>query len=116
MEGQAAAEIKLPIADGRLVARASALRAIDRARGDVDRMLVTLDVETPTDVAAVEYLMNYRLSPLQREIALFAMLGGERSDCAREFGVSQEALKKHLRAIFDATGSAKWADLTAVSV
>ena len=44
------------------------------------------------------------------------MQGGEQSDYAMEFGISQEALKKHLRAIFDATGIAKWADLTAVSL
>jgi DNA-binding CsgD family transcriptional regulator len=78
--------------------------------------MVTLDVETPTDVAAVEYLMTFRLSPLQREIALFAMLGGERSECATEFGVSSEALKKHLRAIFDATGTVKWPDLAALPI
>jgi DNA-binding CsgD family transcriptional regulator len=116
MEGQATAEIRLPVADGRLVARGSLIRTIDKAQIDSGQMLVTLDVETPTDVAAVEYLMTFRLSPLQREIALFAMLGGERSECATEFGVSSEALKKHLRAIFDATGTVKWPDLAALPI
>jgi hypothetical protein len=39
------------------------------------------------------------------------MLGGQRADCHERFGVSTEALKKHLRTIFEATGAANWLEL-----
>jgi hypothetical protein len=78
------AEIRLPIADGRLIARASPMRAIENDRGTASRMLVILDVEVAFDVTAVEYLMRFSLV---------------------------EALKKHLRAIFDALDVSKWTDL-----
>jgi DNA-binding CsgD family transcriptional regulator len=55
--------------------------------------------------------MGLDLTPMQREVAAFAFNGGERKDCADALRVSPEALKKHLRAVFDATGSSRWNDL-----
>ena len=46
-----------------------------------------------------------------KQIALFAAQGGLRADCEERFGVSQEALKKHLSTIYDATGVPGWTGL-----
>ncbi len=108
------ATIDLPVANGRLVARASRTRAVGGANADTAMMYVSLHREVAQNVLAVEHLMALPLTPFQREIALFAMTGGARGDCGTEFGVSDEALKKHLRAIFAATGTTRWADLSAM--
>jgi DNA-binding CsgD family transcriptional regulator len=108
------AEIRIPIANGRLVARASRTRIIEGAGSDQAMMHVALGRETPRNVIAVEHVMALPLTPLQREIALFGMTGGARGDCGAEFGVSREALKKHLRAIYSATGTERWVDLAAI--
>lgn len=44
-------------------------------------------------------------------IALHAMQGGKRADCEDSFGVSPEALKKHLWTVYDRTGTASWLEL-----
>ena len=103
-----AAVMHLPVANGRLVARASRTRLVN---AEQSLMYVALHREVARNVLAVEYVMRLPLTALQREIALFAMTGGQRSDCAAEFGVSDEALKKHLRPIFSATATGRWADL-----
>jgi hypothetical protein len=109
--GSEAATLNLPVANGRLVARASRTRMIATDNADGAMMHVALHLETAANVLAVEYVMRLTLTPLQREIALFAITGGQRADCPTEFGVSEEALKKHLRPIFAATGAARWVDL-----
>lgn len=102
------AALHLPIANGRLVARASLTRMVSDGQ---TMMYVALQRENADNVLAVEYVMALPLTALQREIALFAMTGGARADCPAEFGVSDEALKKHLRPILQATGTSRWADL-----
>jgi hypothetical protein len=108
------ATLHLPVANGRLVARASQTRTIAPDGNDGAMMHVSLHLEAATNALAVEYVMRLAVTPLQREIALFALTGGMRTDCPSEFGVSDEALKKHLRPVFEATGTARWADLAAL--
>lgn len=104
------ATLEIPVANGRLVARANMIRA--RAPElDGDRIAVWLSLEVPLAVQAIERLMPLSLTPLQREIALFAARGKPRTECEAEFGVSDEALKKHLRAIYDVTCASRWGDL-----
>lgn len=67
--------------------------------------------ELAEDVLRVDRVSALPLTPLQRRIALFTMGGGERAECGARFGVSAEALKKHLRAIYDASGAANWLEL-----
>jgi hypothetical protein len=108
--------LHLPVANGRLVARASRTRTISTDSGDGAMMHVALHLEAATNALAVEYVMRIAVTPLQREIALFALTGGTRADCLTEFAVSDEALKKHLRPIFDTTSTARWADLATLSL
>lgn len=105
------ATLHLPIANGRLVARASPTRVVRGYGGGGALMHVALTREVARNALAVEYLMTRPLTPLQREIALYAMTGGRRGDSEAEFGVSDEALKKHLRAIFAVTAANRWIDL-----
>ncbi|MBT2186875.1 hypothetical protein [Sphingobium nicotianae] len=106
------ATIHLPVPDGRLVAEASEMRLIEASGADSPRgLFVKLGIEVAAEVRAVHYLTGLPLTPLQRRIALFAMLGGHRADCHDHFSVSGEALKKHLRAVFEATGAANWLEL-----
>lgn len=107
----APAELRLPVIDGRLVVRASPSRRIAPEGEDELQMFVSVDREAAVDVLAVEALAALPLTFLQKEIALFAAQGGLRADCEARFGVSQEALKKHLGAIYDITGVASWAGL-----
>ncbi|MBS3927428.1 MAG: hypothetical protein KGZ55_01835 [Sphingomonadaceae bacterium] len=48
---------------------------------------------------------------MQERIALHAMQGGKRADCEDRFGVSTEALKKHLRTVYERTGTSSWLEL-----
>jgi len=105
------AELRLPVIDGRLVVRASPSRQIVEGGDDRLQMFVSVDVEVAESVLAVEGLSALPLTLLQKQIALFGALGGLRADCEDRFGVSQEALKKHLRTIYDVTGVANWAGL-----
>lgn len=105
------AEMRLPVINGRLVVRASPSRQIAEDGDDRMQMFVSVDVEVAADVLAVERLSALPLTLLQKQIALFGAQGGLRADCEDRFGVSQEALKKHLRTIYDATGVANWTEL-----
>lgn len=78
---------------------------------DGDCIAIGLRLEVSLVVLAIEQLMLLSLTPLQREIALFAVRGKPRSECETEFGVSAEALKKHLRAIYGVTGVSRWSNL-----
>jgi hypothetical protein len=105
------AVLHVPVANGRLWARA-AYNLSAAGSAQIDTMLVVLSLERSLDVHAIEKLMELPLSPLQRELALFALRGGERVSCDEEFGVSPEALKKHSRAIYSALGVGRWADIS----
>jgi hypothetical protein len=69
------------------------------------QMLVCREIEIASAV------LEKKLTPLQREIALHALLGGERSECLRRFDVSKDALKLHVRAILKAFGAESWNEL-----
>lgn len=105
-------ELRLPAADGRLVARATPSRRLES--GEIE-MFVALAFEVAADVTAVEHLSAMPLTLLQKQIALFAAQGGMRPQCEERFGVSQEALKKHLRKIYGVAAVANWAGLCALS-
>lgn len=80
--------------------------------GQPGHLLVELALKRPRRIEVVRRVLSLQLSPLQREIALLAGLGHARADCVAQIGVSPEALKKHLRAIFFATGTHDWDSLT----
>ncbi len=110
------ATMHLPVANGRLVARASHTRMIAADSSEAAMMYVSLHLEAATNALVVDYVRGLAVTPFQREIALFAMTGGTRADCLAEFAVSDEALKKHLRPIFAATGTSRWVDLSALEL
>jgi len=114
MLGQGApAEMYLPVANGRLSVRASRSRRVG-VEGDGEaamQMFVSVDLETAVSLHVIEQLSALPLTFLQKEIALFAAPGGARSDCEDRFGVSQEALKKHLRTIYETAGVINWSGL-----
>jgi len=83
------------------------------ATNAVHQVLIALDFVQPAALHAARKVMALEVSPLQREIALMAGLGRERGDCPQTLGVSKEALKKHLRTIYAATGVGNWEDLSA---
>lgn len=106
------ARIDMPVADGRLVCDAVATRMLRGANdSDAPAILCLLRLEQAEDVIRVNRLMDLPLTPLQRQIALFAMQGGRRQDCNVRFSVSDEALKKHIRAILQALDCSRWSDL-----
>lgn len=107
----APAELRLPVIGGRLVVRASPSRQIVEDGDDRLQMFVSVDVEVAASVLVVEHLSALPLTLLQKRIALFGVQGGLRAECEERFGVSQEALKKHLRTIYEVTGAANWAEL-----
>lgn len=104
------AELDLPIANGRL--HLSASLGMMRSGSEPNRyLMVAIDRQEPLEVRAVAYLCALPLTFLQKQLALFAMQGGKRGDCEERFGVSSEALKKHLRAVYEATGAVGWSEL-----
>lgn len=107
----APAEMYLPVANGRLAVRATRSRRVGVDGDDPMQMFVSVDLEVAVSVLVIERLSALPLTFLQKEIALFGAQGGLRVDCENRFGVSQEALKKHLRTIYDITGAANWAGL-----
>lgn len=109
LDARTGRSLRLPIPGGALVASARALRA--PCGGTPGSVLVNLNLERPHRMEVVQRVLSLRLSPLQREIALLAGLGHPRSDCGPVIGVSAEALKKHLRAVFAATGASDWKSL-----
>jgi len=75
------------------------------------QVLLSLEIERPKRLKMIESIMDLPLSPLQRSIALIAAQGGSRGDSLTLAGISNEALKKHLAAIYRAAGVSSWHDL-----
>ena len=108
------ARLELPVPHGRLVARATPMRGAGPAQPDESTnclLSIQVDFEVPAEIMLVDQVIKMPLTPLQRRIALFAMLGRRRADCAAHFAISEEALKKHLRSILEVTGAGSWAEL-----
>lgn len=107
--GQSTVHRLLDIPVGRLSIAAHRLQAPSphMATSPV-QTLVTLALVQPPRLQVVQRVLELGLSPLQREIALLAGVGGLRPDCERVIGVSNEALKKHLKAIYRTVGVTGW--------
>lgn len=101
----------LQIPDGLLHIAARRLQPPGMSKKARAQVLVTLELAVPWRLQAVQRVLALPLSPLQREIALYAGEGGLRRECEQAVGVSDAALKKHLKAIYQAAGVASWDEL-----
>jgi hypothetical protein len=105
--------LHMPVPGGVLQARAHPMHSPGGDHGPAtNQLLVELSFQRPRRMEVVRRVLSLPLSPLQREIALLAGLGHARADCVAEIGVGPEALKKHLRVIFSATGAQDWDSLS----
>lgn len=86
----------------------SAPGAAGNGTGHGGGILVRMEFTQPQVVGVIQTISQFKLSPLQGHIALFAARGGRRMDCAAQHGISAEALKKHLREIYAVTGAPDW--------
>lgn len=107
------AKVVVPMVHGRLALQASPVRSLPDGQR---RVHIAIDWQVARSVIEVDYVSALPLTLLQKQIALIAISGGSRSVCAVDFGVSEEALKKHLRAVFDATGKGSWQDLARIDL
>ena len=98
----------IPVARGRLVVTAEPL-AEPGGVGGVVALAVALEV--PGRLRLVEHLMALDLSPRRRSLLFAAASGETRAAAAARTRTSPEAMKKHLAAIYDATGLRSWSDL-----
>lgn len=115
LEGEETAELNIPVAGGRLAFRA--VRSMLRTGGDDPQaMLVSVDWQEARVVQAVNRLCDLPLTMLQKRIALYAMQGGRRNLCEVALGISAEALKKHLGAIYAALHVDGWSDLAQAGI
>lgn len=101
-------------ANARIVAEGRLTRLLDGEGGERPAVYVALSEETSFDARCIDHLMGQKLTPLQRDLALFGMKGGERSACGSVFGVSAEALKKHSAAILATLALHRWGELPAL--
>lgn len=108
LSGDEQARLHFGVVGGRLCATSTRMRAV-ASSGDL--IAVEIVLQRSEEVMSVEYVLGLTMSPLQREIVLFALLGGSRQKCAEEFGISDEALKKHLKSINRTIKSENWRDL-----
>lgn len=93
------------IPDGRLVITPERLQA---PIGGQSAILMTIQTERPRNLRLVESLLAIELSPKQRSIMLEAALGHDRAETSARTDTSPEAMKKHLAAIYRATGTQSW--------
>lgn len=99
----------LPSAHGRLRVSAEPLNS-PQAAGEA-AVLITLVCEVPDRLVLVTQVLDLDLSPKQKTILLAAVSGVSRTQATQVTGTSPEAMKKHLMAIFTATGVRSWQDL-----
>lgn len=97
----------LPVSEGRLHIKAERLAA----NAGEDAILITLQHEEPDRIAIMRRVLGLDLSPRQKSIMLAAASGASRAQAAEQTSTSLEAMKKHLAAIFDVTGTHSWGDL-----
>lgn len=105
------ARLQIPVPHGRLVAQATLSHRRNVDAPDSDRLFVSLDFETAREIRQVEFVSTAPLTLLQKRIALFAMTGRSRKECAPYFGLSEAALKKHLNTIYGELDLKGWNDL-----
>lgn len=99
---------RVPVPHGWLVAKAHEMSPL---AGGPGQMMLTLQLERSRCIDVVRCVLALPLSPLQREIALLAGIGHARGECTERTGVGPAALKKHLRVIFEVTGTSDWESL-----
>lgn len=109
--GDSSRSTRLDVPNGQLRATVNRLLPASSQAAPDSQVLVTLEFFKPARLHVVQGVVGLDLSPLQREIALLAGLGGLRQDCERVIGVSKEALKKHLKNIYCAAGVDSWDSL-----
>lgn len=97
------------VPDGRLQLRATHL--LGAARPNPTQVLVTIRLLRQPRLDMLHRLLQTSLSPTQREIALISGIGYARSECLQYIGVSKEALKKHLKAVYATFGVKDWDEL-----
>ena len=102
-----------PIANGRIVAEAQPSCLLDADSNERAVAYIALHEEASFATRCIDYLMLRPLTPLQRDMALYGMMGGARADCGERFGISGDALKKHGAAILDLLELPRWTDLAA---
>ena len=73
--------------------------------------IVTLEQQVPLSRAALDMVMETRLSPTQKHLVVAAARGQRRSAAAAELGVGPEALKKHLAAVYSTLDLHGWEDI-----
>lgn len=111
---QATVESTVDVPGGTLHCSASWLSAVaGPVQPPLRQILVALRLQQPRAASVVRSICALGLSPLQSRIALYAASGGQRDACAKTNQVSPEALKKHLRQIYAASGARDWSDLQA---
>ncbi len=114
----AAATNEIELAGGKLVVRACWLASAPvsepgpPAGAPTQKILISLEFKQAGAIEVVRRISAWGLSPLQGRIAMYAASGGSRIRCAVHHRVSKEALKKHLREIYAASGCADWQELT----
>ncbi|MFG1201804.1 hypothetical protein V5F29_05375 [Xanthobacter aminoxidans] len=73
--------------------------------------IVTLEQQVPLSRAALDMVMETRLSPTQKHLLVAAARGQRRNEAAAELGVSPEALKKHLAVVYSTLDLHGWDDI-----
>jgi hypothetical protein len=112
LANRASVELAIPVSDGRLLCKARRTNLLTAdGIGSREAVMVGIDQQFSEDVAVIDYLFERPLTGLQRDIAFHAVQGRPRSDCAARFGVSTEALKKHLQVIYRETRVNGWEEL-----
>lgn len=99
--------VSLDSASGRLTACAERLAS---PSGE-PVALITLQAEVPVRLSLVQRILAQDVSPKQKTILLAAASGATRAEAAMQANTSPEAMKKHLMAIFAATGTRSWTEL-----
>jgi hypothetical protein len=109
LESSSMAQDVLEVPGGRLLLTATLMHP--PVADATAQVLISLEMEQPKRLKAIENLLDLPLSPLQRSIALVAATGGTRADCLTSAGTSKEALKKHLATIYRTVGVTSWEEL-----
>lgn len=104
---EARPRVSLDSASGRLAASAERLAS---PTGDPVALL-TLQAEVPVRLSLVQRILAQDVSPKQKTILLAAASGATRAEAAVQASTTPEAMKKHLMAIFAATGTRSWTEL-----
>lgn len=99
----------LVIPSGRLLAEVAALSSPSDAAQSV--FMVRLQHQMPAPLLALERVLDCKLSPTQKLLILEATRGTRRLDAASAHRLSNEALKKHLAAIYTELDVGGWEEI-----